>query len=133
MSKYARMRPLTPGHQGQMSPLDLESTVRRMSEQLGAAGERGTLRLAMGDNDGNAPREVWDIALVEGTARSGEHAGGGDVEVLTAPATFAQFADGSYSPVQAFLDGKLRIRGDVDVAKRLLRHLAGPEGRVDCW
>ena len=37
--------------------------------------------------------------------------------------TFYQVADGSYSPVQAYLDKKLRLLGNVDVGKRIIEHL----------
>jgi hypothetical protein len=32
-------------------------------------------------------------------------------------------ADGSYAPVQAFLDGKLRLGGNVDLGRRIIGHL----------
>lgn len=38
---------------------------------------------------------------------------------------FYRVAEGSYSPVQAYLDGKLKLLGNVNVGKRLITHLAG--------
>jgi putative sterol carrier protein len=53
------------------------------------------------------------------------------MEVVTSEATWRRLANGSYSPVQAFLDGALRVRGDVALGKRVLRHLGEPGGTVD--
>ena len=36
---------------------------------------------------------------------------------------FYQVADGSYSPLQAYLDKKLRLLGNVDVGRRIIEHL----------
>jgi hypothetical protein len=46
------------------------------------------------------------------------------VAIITSEA-FYRVTDGSYSPVQAYLDGKLKLLGNVNVGKRLIAHLAG--------
>jgi hypothetical protein len=39
--------------------------------------------------------------------------------------TYRHLAAGSYSPVQAYLDGRMHLRGNVGLGKRMLVHLAG--------
>ncbi len=53
------------------------------------------------------------------------------LEIVAKGDTYRRMADGSYSPLEAFLDGKMRVRGDADLGKRLLRKLGQPGGIVD--
>jgi hypothetical protein len=78
-----------------------------------------------------AERRGWTISLAEPAVRTGR-VDRPEVEVLASVETFWRLVDGSYSPVEAWRDGRLRIRGDEQLGKRVLRHLAGPEGKVDC-
>ena len=48
-----------------------------------------------------------------------------DLTVLTRTDCFRRIANGSYSPVQAYLDGELHLHGDVGLGKRIVRRLAG--------
>ncbi|MCA1675343.1 MAG: SCP2 sterol-binding domain-containing protein [Actinobacteria bacterium] len=128
MSTYALVRSLTDG-QGS----DVDLTVERLATAVSDAGDRGSMQLSLGADEEGSERSVWTLSLDEATAkRSTTGSVASDITLLTAPETFQRMAEGSYSPVQAFLDGKLRVRGDMDLAKRILRHLAGPDGRVDC-
>jgi putative sterol carrier protein len=67
-----------------------------------------------------------------GEADGAEPTGQPDVEIRCSGETLWRMLDGSYSPVEAFREGQLRVRGDDDLAKRVLRHIAGPDGSVDC-
>jgi putative sterol carrier protein len=128
MGTYALVRSLTDGPE-----IDVDSTMERLASALGDAGETGSMGLSIGGDDESSERSVWTLSLDQTTAqRGGNGSLASDVTLLTAPETFHRMATGSYSPVQAFLDGRLRVRGDIDLAKRILRHLAGPDGRVDC-
>ena len=55
-----------------------------------------------------------------------------DLEIITTQDVFDRLAGGSYSPVQAFCDGNMRVRGDIELGKRLLAHLAGSGTQIDC-
>lgn len=127
MRGYALVRSLTDANGS-----DAEETVRRLAAEMTDAGESGSLRLSLGGHEEGAERRAWMLSLDGGDAEVGANGSSADVELLTALETFQRMADGSYSPVQAFLDGKLRVRGDVSLGKRILRHLAGPGGLVDC-
>jgi putative sterol carrier protein len=128
MSMYALVRGLTEGHGS-----DADLVMQRLATAIGGAGETGVMRLSLGGDEEGSERSVWMLSLADATAeRSANGSVASDVTLLTAPETFQRMAEGSYSPVQAFLDGKLRVRGDIDLAKRILRALAGPEGLVEC-
>jgi putative sterol carrier protein len=64
--------------------------------------------------------------------RDGGGDGSPDATVRCSAGTLWRLLDGSYSPVEAFRDGLMQLDGDERAAKRLLRHLAGPDGLVDC-
>ena len=51
--------------------------------------------------------------------------------MITTAESFRRIAEGSYSPVQAYLDGKIHLHGDVDLAKRVILHLAISGDQVD--
>jgi len=53
-----------------------------------------------------------------------------DLEVITSAETWNEIASGRLSPLDAFVDGKLRLRGDLPVGIKVLSHLAGTSGRV---
>lgn len=132
MIEYARVRSLVEGLDTGEATVT-EGVVERLAGELRDAGEHGVLRLSFGDEQDDTPRQVWAVSLDDAVARRIEDGQErGTVGLYTAPATFARMADGSYSPVRAFLDGKIRVVGDIDLGKRLLRHLAGPEGRTGC-
>ena len=40
--------------------------------------------------------------------------------------TWLQIAQGKLNPFDAFISGKLRVGGDVELAKRLVQHLSDP-------
>lgn len=127
MRGYALVRSLTEAGG------DAEQAVKRFATAAGGAGESGTMRLSLGGPEEGDARREWVVSLDEGEAEERpDRSLRSAIEVVTAPETFQRMAAGSYSPVQAFLDGLLRVRGDVGLGKRILRHLAGPEGRVDC-
>jgi putative sterol carrier protein len=129
MGNYARVRSVAEGIDRSAAD-GLDTVMARVAVATGAAGERGVLQVSLSHN-GNGGRHRWAVSLEDHQARA-VGADRPDVEMLTSVETFWQLADGSYSPVEAFLNGRLRVRGDKQLGKRVLRHLAGPEGSVDC-
>jgi SCP-2 sterol transfer family len=49
-----------------------------------------------------------------------------DVRVVVRHDTWLQIAHGKLNPFDAFITGKLRVGGDVELAKRLVQHLSDP-------
>jgi putative sterol carrier protein len=44
--------------------------------------------------------------------------------------SFLRIADGSYSPLQAYLDGQLELKGDLELAERIAAKLTSPLSRA---
>jgi hypothetical protein len=44
--------------------------------------------------------------------------------VITTSEAFHSMADGSYSPVEAYHDGKMELLGDADLARQIIAHLS---------
>ena len=130
MGTYARVRSLAEGLDREAGA-DLGKAVERIATATRDGGEHGALQLSLSAPGTGTQRQRWTVALETHRARVGS-ADRPDVEILTSVETFWRLVDGSYSPVDAFRDGKLRIRGDAALGKRVLRHLAGPDGKVDC-
>jgi putative sterol carrier protein len=47
-----------------------------------------------------------------------------DFEIITKAETWKQIALGSLSPLRAFIQGKMRVRGNIELGKRFLQRLA---------
>jgi putative sterol carrier protein len=124
MSTYATFRTLT-GPQEQ----DLADTFQQMAAQLSDSGESAQVQFRILDGD---ERRYYCLSLDRyGCKASSDRAEEPALEVVTRSETWRQIAAGSLSPLDAFIQGKMRIRGDVELGKRLLRQLAGSEGQVD--
>lgn len=121
MASYATLRKLT-----EPTESDVGKTFQRMAELLKESGEaaRVQFRILNGEE-----QLSWAVELEPKVARvraeAVEHP---NLEVITSSQTWWQIADGAMSPVDAIFQGKLRIRGDVELAKRLLNALATSEG-----
>lgn len=53
------------------------------------------------------------------------------LEVITTAETWHEIARGATSLLDAFGDGKLRLRGDTRVGAKAMKHLAGTPGRYE--
>ena len=128
---YARLPDLADGLD-RAAPTGLDSAIDRLRAAAQTVGEQRVLQLSIGGPGGQARREV-DVAMADGAQlRDGGGDGTPDMTVRCSADTLWRLLDGSYSPVEAFRDGLMQLDGDEKAAKRLLRHLAGPDGLVDC-
>ena len=50
---------------------------------------------------------------------------------MTRSETWQEIACGKLSPIEAFVSGKLRVRGDTELGKRLVKELTEDDGVVD--
>jgi putative sterol carrier protein len=124
----AKIRDLTePGKN------DVDHTIRRMAELLGETEERGWIQFRIKDG------EEWKYWCLElGPEGCKAHAGRvtrpafevvtPTFELITPAGTWWQIAKGSIAPLEAFGEGKMRIRGNVELGKLLLKRLASSEG-----
>ena len=71
--------------------------------------------------------EHWDVqgGSKSTKARKGEPKDA-DVLVVMRPETWAQIAQGQLAPYEALYSGKLRVGGDFEMAKAIVKHLTDP-------
>jgi putative sterol carrier protein len=104
----------------------IEDILQRGAEQLHGLVEKGILQFRLTDT-----RSTYSILLTSsGAFVHTEHVTKPTLVVITTSDAFFDIAKGSYSPVQAYLDGKVRILGDVDLGRRVILHLAGSGTQV---
>lgn len=127
MSTYMKLRNFVVS--GEESNLDL--TVQRIAEALRETNERAQLQICVvSDEESYFYRGLQvDKNICE---VSSEQIDNSDFEVITSEETWLQISSGTYSPVQAFLDGKMRIRGDVKLGERILQQLGTGTGNTHC-
>jgi putative sterol carrier protein len=107
---------------------DLGKGFARLSEALKASGELADVQFDI--VRGRATRR-WTLMLEPKAAAAAERASRRpDLRVLIRQETWQRIAAGELSPLDAFLAGELRIRGDTELAKRLLKR-AGGAGETD--
>ena len=102
----------------------LGETFHRMAELLHehAADESGRLqfRIVSGEK-----QTIWTLASVRKRWQVGEEEiKKPDFEIITDAETWWQIADGKLSPFRAFVQGKMRVRGDFELGKRVLARIS---------
>jgi hypothetical protein len=112
---------------------DLDHTFRRMAEVLGETEERGWIQFRIKSDE---EWKYWSLELgpegckvhAERVTSPAFEVATPAFEVITPARTWWQIATGSISPLEAFGEGKMRIRGDMELGRLLLRRLASSEG-----
>ncbi|MBW8485760.1 LLM class flavin-dependent oxidoreductase [Actinomadura parmotrematis] len=97
----------------------------RAYDPSAAGGFEGDLAFRLGRSDGT--ETAWTIRVRDGRARARE--GAADDARLTIAASTADFVRvlaGDGNPASLLMDGKLRLRGDVEVAPRVSEMFGGP-------
>jgi hypothetical protein len=116
MLKFARLRDFTGGDN------TLPSTLRRVEEALRVLEAPATVRFVAVGPQPSA--YTLRVGSQRGEGKPGARPGDFDVEVSALPEDLATLFSGSVSPIEMFLRGRLRLRGDVDIARRIYRQLA---------
>jgi putative sterol carrier protein len=108
---------------------DVDGTFERMAELLKDSPDNGSIQFRIVDKE--QPR-YWNLSLdAQGCTAHFDRLNKPDLEIITNAETWLQIAGGKLSPLIAFARGKMRIRGDEKLGKRLLKQLASSEGRTD--
>jgi len=102
----------------------------RLASELRGTSERGVLQIRVLDG---ATRHVWCLRLKHKTvAQPGPIEETPDLEIVLRQDTWREIASGQLSPVDAYLGGRMRVRGDYELGKRLLRSVSSsPDASVD--
>jgi putative sterol carrier protein len=123
MTSYATFRSLIYGDED-----DIGETFKRMAEVLRDSGEHAQIQFRIV----GAQRVIWSLNLEEDSCTTTPiRVERPNLEVVTTPETWWQIAEGSVSPISAVLDGSMRIRGDVQLGRRLVKLLSSSEGSIE--
>jgi len=129
MTQYATLRDFV-GDRTKRSPDELEQALERVAKALDDSGEEGLVQLRILSEPG--PRHLHFKLTPKRCTLQMEEAEKPTLELVARDETAWSILDGSLSPLEAFLRGKMRIRGEVALGRRLLRRLASsPNAKFD--
>lgn len=99
----------------------LSTSFKAAAKALNGAPENGVIQFTIRDG---RKRESWCLGLTPG----GCHASEGrtdhpNLEILTDTETWTALARGEVSPLAAFVSGKVRVIGSIDLARSMVRRL----------
>jgi putative sterol carrier protein len=119
-SPFAPLKPLVSGR-----GRDVEASLSKLSQSLGSFEKPLHVHVQLIDGD---ETEHWEIAAgsKKGSAKKQKKPRIAEVHVVLRKDTWLQIAGGRISPYDALFKGKLRIGGNVELAKQLVRHLSDP-------
>ena len=119
---FARLRPIA-------SSLKRDEVASFKSLSSALRDYESKVRLHIRLVSGNVGEKVahWDVegGSSKATARRGRPKEA-DVHIVMRPETWALIASGQLAPYDALLAGKLRVGGDLELAKRITKHLSDP-------
>ena len=103
---------------------DLTQSLQNLSAEL--ASFDAPIRLQVQVLEGSSTHD-WELECGrDRVSASRRLANEADVRVVVRHDTWLQIAHGKLNPFDAFISGKLRVGGDVELAKRLVQHLSDP-------
>ena len=114
---FAPLRPLVAD-----GAADAEPAVRGLAEALVGVDRPGRIQLRL--VEGEEAVETWDVQPGSSTRANGE--GEPELIVVLSPATWNEIAAGRLAPYDALFAGRMRVGGDVELGKRVTRHLSHP-------
>lgn len=124
MNSYFTLCPLANS-----AETDLDTTFQKIAESLTESEEDARIQFRILEG----PQELcWHLDLTsKGCLVRAERISHPDFQIITKAETWKQIALGSLSPLRAFIQGKMRVRGNIELGKRFLRRLASPESLSD--
>jgi SCP-2 sterol transfer family len=122
VSAFARLKPLATEAD------DAAKAVRAFSKALGGYQRQVRVHLRLVSGEEGATVEHWNVqAGPKGTAKAEQkEPKQADVIVAMRPETWLLIAQGRLAPYEALYAGKLRVGGDMEIAKAITRHLTDP-------
>ena len=118
---FARLRALA-GPQD-----DAAKSVDQLSKALGGLGKSVSLHIRLVSGADGETVEHWEVqgGSKGAKAKKGEPKKA-DVLVVMRPETWAQIAQGQLAPYEALYTGRMRVGGDFEKAKAIVKHLTDP-------
>jgi hypothetical protein len=119
---FARLRPLASFQQS-----DHAASFKSLSHALRDFGSQVRLHIRLVSGDEGDKVAHWDVegGTPKATARRGRPKSA-DVHLVMRSETWTQIASGQLAPYDALLGGKLRVGGNLDTAKSIIKHLSDP-------
>ncbi len=105
---------------------DIRGSFERIAESLSGTPASRTIQFSIAYADES---RTWCVANSPDGCHVTEAAvEQPDLEILTDDETWTQLAKGQLSPIEAFGLGRMRVRGDIKIARRLAKRLTHLEG-----
>jgi putative sterol carrier protein len=104
----------------------LVASFDRLAELLKGASFSGNARITL---VGGPQTQSFTVSLQKGSAKVDSDAKKADFEIITTPETWLVIAQGDLAPLDAFTQGKMRVRGDYRLGQRIMKRLAANDGR----
>ena len=119
---FARLRPLVTGPK-----TDVESSLKSASQALKNYGSKMRIHVHLVTGAAYDKVDHWTVegGAADSTARQGKP-DSADVHVVMQPETLTQIATGQLAPYDALFSGKLRVGGNLEMAKSITQHLSDP-------
>jgi putative sterol carrier protein len=113
-------------------PRDVLKTFDRLGDLLAPSQRRSTVQLRLVHDATGDQTSCVRLTLDAGKATtSSEPLDNPDVELITTPEVWWEIATGKLAPHDAFLGGRMRVRGNTRVAQDMLKLVAAsPDGRT---
>jgi putative sterol carrier protein len=131
MDSYVRLQKLTEPIRA-----ELATTFQRVAEILSKTrnGRPLQLQFSILERDSEEPTP-WSVAITkQGGKVTQQAADKPDVEIITEAETWWEIAERRLSPLEAFVTGRLRVRGNIERAKRVfLVDLAAAPTKLPDW
>jgi putative sterol carrier protein len=120
---FAKLKRLAEPGENQLGP-----AFDRLAKLLESSAEVAEIQFDLYDG---RKTDSWSLALDRKTATArNDPVHRPDLRIITSRKTWQEIAGGALSPLEAFVSGKLRIRGDTALAGRLFKRVAG-RGQTD--
>jgi SCP-2 sterol transfer family len=111
----------------------LEQILLRAVSRLDGLQEEAIVELRLIPTGGVGPATRYAVRLSSAGAvvhpTSDENA---TLTIISAPEVIRRITDGSYAPLQAFVDGQVKLHGSLDVARRMINHFTGQDTVPPC-
>jgi putative sterol carrier protein len=108
----------------------IEKILQRATDELRGLREKASIQLRL-VGSGSTGAQIYSIRLTPtGAHLHADTVTNPTLVVIATTEAFYRMVEGSYSPLQAYLDGKMKLQGNVELGRRVIQHLAGSGTQV---
>jgi putative sterol carrier protein len=105
---------------------DASGSLEQLARQIGSARLTGVMQLTIND-DGGGGLDRCLVMSPLGCEVLQDRADRPDLEIIVPTDTWQQIASGLVSPLEAFGSGRMRVRGDIRLARQIVGALPSPD------